>query len=91
MESLSQIVFRIRPWEHDQEMQPLIDIIRNIRNNDIIWGAYNVESVGFGISEIVIAAVINDNNISIDNIVDEFIALDDIISRVDVSMWNKVK
>ena len=89
--NMSQIVLRIRPWDHEQEMSQLIVTLFGININGVTWGANTTENIGYGIRELVVTAVLDESILSIDDLVEELIALDDIISRVDVSLWNKVQ
>jgi len=56
----------------------------------VIWGANTIENVGYGIRELVIAAVVDEDVLSMDTLLGDITNLHDIISRVDVSLWNKV-
>lgn len=89
--SLSQVLFAVRPWESTQEMSQLIIAVIGIQRNGLTWGATTTEVVGFGISELLITAVIDTDKVSIDTILEDLVSLDSIISRVEIRMLNKVQ
>lgn len=91
LSNLSQVVFAIRPWDHEQEMSQLMVTILGLNLDGVTWGATTTENVGYEIRDLILTAVIDEGRISIDNIIEAFIDLDDIISRVDVRLWNKVQ
>lgn len=89
--SLSQVLFSIRPWHHEQEMVELIALVLGIQMEGVLWGATTTENVGYGVRELLVTAVLDENLVSIDNVLAELVALDEFISQVSIRLWNKVQ
>jgi translation elongation factor EF-1beta len=89
--NLSQVVFRIRPWDYDMEIGTLIVAVLGLNLEGLTWGANTTENVGYGIRDFIVTAVLDETLISIDDVIDRLTEFDDIISRVDVPLWNKVQ
>lgn len=91
MSNMSQVLLAIRPWNHTQQMSDIIVAVLGMNIDGVLWGATTTENVGYGIADLLVTAVIDESKISMEALLEEFIALDEIISRVDIRLWNKVQ
>lgn len=89
--SLSQVLFAIRPWSHEQDMMQLTTSVVNLQINGVLWGANTTEDVGYGVRDLLITAVIDENVISLDEVMEYLLAQEDMISQVNIRLWNKVQ
>jgi translation elongation factor EF-1beta len=85
----TQVLLAIRPWESDQDMSLLRDNVIGIKYDGLLWGASTTEEIGYGISDLLIALTLDENKVKLDNILSELMSMEDIISRVDVRLWNR--
>lgn len=84
-----QILFAIRPWDSEQNMDILMNAILNIPISGVKWGAYTTETIGFEIRELLLTASLS-NDISSDDVIKELINLDDLISQVSIRLYNQI-
>jgi translation elongation factor EF-1beta len=84
----AQVLFSITPWDADQE--DILPKILEINGNTLLWGAYTHEDIGFGIKNLLITATLDESMLSVREVLEKMQSLDDIVSRVEILLWNRV-
>ena len=87
----SHVILEIKGYEQDQDLEVLAKkIIENIKKDGLQWNTgYKLEEVAFGIKKLVIACLVEDDKVSIQDITDELESWEDEIQSVDVVAFNK--
>jgi len=85
------IIFDVKGWESDQDLDALAQkIINDIQMDGLFWKTeYKLADVAFGVKKIVIGVVIEDDKVSIDDIIEEIQGWEDDVQSVDIVAFNK--
>ena len=87
----SHVIMEIKGWEQEQDLEALAKkIISTIKRDGLQWNTgFKLEEVAFGIKKLVIACLVEDDKVSIQDITDELESWGDEIQSVDVVSFNK--
>ncbi|KAJ2835254.1 Phosphatidylinositol 4-kinase pik1alpha (PI4-kinase)(PtdIns-4-kinase), partial [Coemansia sp. 'formosensis'] len=87
----SMLGLEVKPWEAETDLDELERLIRTIEMDGLIW---NQESkrlpIAYGVNKIVMAAVVEDAKVSVDEIVEMIEAFEDYTQSVDIIAFNKL-
>ena len=86
----SNIVLDIKPWDDTTDLEALNLKLRAIEKDGLLWGAYRLTPIAFGIKKLSIMIVIEDDKISSDDLEDMIMAFDEEVQSMDVASWVKV-
>ena len=87
----SLIIVDVKVWETDQDLDALAARIIAIEKDGLFWKTeYKLAEVAFGVKKIVIGLVVEDEKVSIDDIIDELQGWEDDIQSVDIVSFNKI-
>jgi len=64
--------------------------VRSIEMDGLVWGASKLVAVGYGIKKLVIACVVEDDKVSIDDLSEKIQEFEDYVQSVDVAAFNKL-
>ncbi len=87
----SIIVWEVKPWEEDTDLDALAAKILAIEKEGLFWKSeYKKEPVAYGIFKIVIGAVVEDAKVSTDDVEEAIKAFEDEVQSVDIQSFNKL-
>jgi elongation factor 1-beta len=86
----SSIIFDIKPWGLDTDMEELKGLVRGIQMEGLVWGASELKPVAFGIKKLVQMCTIEDLKVSSDDLEDAIRAFEDHVQSIDIVAFNKV-
>lgn len=89
----SMIVFEVKPFEAETDLEGLAVKIKSLKHDGIQnWGLqHKLEPVAYGIKKLVVSAVVHDNLIGMDDIVDMIEdKYGDDIQSIDIQSMSKV-
>ena len=88
----SLILLDIKVWEEEQNLDELANkVITNIVKDGLFWKTeYVLKDVAFGMKKIHIGCVVEDEKVSIDDVIDEIQAWEDEVQSVDIVAFNKI-
>ena len=87
----SLIVIDVKVWETEQDLDELASRIIKIEKDGLMWKTeYKLADVAFGVKKIVIGMVIEDDKVSIDDIIEELESWEDDVQSVDIVVFNKI-
>jgi elongation factor 1-beta len=88
----SIIIMDVKIW--DMEVTNLDDLAKRIlaiEKDGLTWKTeYRLDDVAFGVKKIVIGCVIEDDKVSIDDVIDEIQGWEDDVQSVDIVTFNKI-
>ena len=87
----SLILLDVKVWEPEQDLDELASRIIKIEKDGLFWKTeYKLVDVAFGIKKIVIGLVVEDEKVSVDDIIDELQEWEDDVQSVDIVSFNKI-
>ena len=87
----SLIVWDVKPWGEETDLQALADKILAIEIDGLFWKTqWKKEPVAFGIFKIQIGATIEDAKCSTDLVAERIEAFEDDVQSVDIVAFNKL-
>jgi elongation factor 1-beta len=87
----SSVVLDVKPWDDETDMKALEEGVRKISMEGLLWGASKLVAVGYGIKKLQIGAVVEDDKVSTDELIEEHImALEDYVQSVDIAAFQKI-
>lgn len=86
----SSIVLDVKPWDDETDMLQMEDKVRTITMDGLVWGASKLVPVGYGINKLQIMCVVEDEKVSVDDLVEEIQNFDDYVQSVDIAAFNKI-
>ena len=87
----SIIVWEVKPWGEDTNLDALADKILAIQMDGLSWKTeWKKEPVAFGIFKIQIGAVVEDDKVSTDLVQEKIEEFEDEVQSVDIVSFNKL-
>ncbi|KAI8872571.1 elongation factor 1 beta [Ramicandelaber brevisporus] len=86
----SMIVYDVKPWDDETNMEELEQNVRSVEMDGLLWGASQLVPVGFGVKMLRIAAVVEDDKVSTDELAETIQAFEDHVQNVDVESFQKI-
>lgn len=87
----SAIVFDVKVWEVEQDLDLLAEKIRAINKEGLVWGVeYKKVDIAQGIQKLQMSMVVEDDKVSVDDITETIESWEDEVQSVDVQGFNKL-
>lgn len=87
----SLILYEVKPWEEDTDLDELAKKILAIEMDGLLWKTqYKKEPIAFGVNKLVIGATVEDEKVSTDDLQEKIEAFEDYVQSVDIAAFNKV-
>jgi len=87
----SLVLLDIKVWDPEQDYDALAKKVLTIEKDGLFWKTeYQLKDVAFGVKKIVIGLVVEDEKVSVDDIVDEIQSWEDDVQSVDIAAFNKI-
>jgi elongation factor 1-beta len=87
----SLILLDVKVWDPEQDYDALAKKILAIEKDGLFWKSeYQLKDVAFGVKKIVIGLVVEDEKVSVDDIIDEIQSWEDDVQSVDIACFNKI-
>uniref|UniRef100_B5DT18 Translation elongation factor EF1B beta/delta subunit guanine nucleotide exchange domain-containing protein n=1 Tax=Drosophila pseudoobscura pseudoobscura TaxID=46245 RepID=B5DT18_DROPS len=78
------------PWDDETDMKEMVNNVRTIEMDGLLWGASKLVPVGYGIQKLQIMCVIEDEKVSIDLLQEKIEEFEDFVQSVDIAAFNKI-
>ena len=89
--SYSIILLEIKIWDADQDLDCLVNKIQKIEKNGLYWKKdYKLMEIAFGIKKIIMTLIIDDDKISIDELIEEIESWENEIQSVDILSFKEL-
>lgn len=86
----SNVILDVKPWDDETDMKQLEKAVRKIQMDGLLWGTAKLVPLAFGIHKLTISCVVEDEKVSIDELIEEIEKNDDFVQSVDVAAFNKI-
>jgi translation elongation factor EF-1beta len=86
----SNVILDVKPWDDETDMKELEKAVRTIVMDGLLWGVSKLVPVGYGIKKLQIATVVEDDKVSIDDLVEKIQEFEDFVQSVDIAAFNKI-
>lgn len=64
--------------------------MRTIEKDGLVWGASKLVPVGYGINKLQIIVVVEDDKVSVDELIEDITVFEDFVQSVDIAAFNKI-
>jgi elongation factor 1-beta len=89
----SSVLMDVKPWDDETDMKKLEEHVRGIQMDGLFWAASKLLPVGYGIKKLQIMMTIEDDKISPDNLIEDYLSgepASDYIQSCDIVAFNKI-
>jgi len=86
----SMILFDVKPYDDETNMEELEQSVRTIAVEGLEWKSSKLVPVAYGIKKLQIQAVVIDDLVSIDDVTEQIEAFEDYVQSVDIASFNKL-
>lgn len=86
----SNVILDVKPWDDETDMKELEKSVRSVVMDGLLWGTSKLVPVGYGIKKLQIATVVEDEKVSVDELVEKIQEFEDFIQSVDIAAFNKI-
>lgn len=87
----SIILLDIKVWDPEQDYDALAAKILKIEKDGLLWKTeYKLVDVAFGVKKIVMGLVVEDEKVSVEDLIEELEGWEDDIQSVDIQSFNKI-
>ena len=87
----SLVMFEVKPLDSETDLDALAKRILEIKLDGCYWKTqYKKEPVAFGIFKLIIGTTVEDEKVSVDDLVEIMEAFDDMVQSVDILAFNKI-
>lgn len=87
----SLILFDVKPWETETNLDELYKKIAAIDMDGLIWKTeYKKDPIAYGIYKLVVGCVIEDAKISTDELQEKIEAIEEDVQSVDIAVFSKI-
>jgi translation elongation factor EF-1beta len=90
--AMSLVLLEVKPLDDKTDLDKLAKyIFENLTQEGLYWKTeYKKEPVAFGIFKLIIGFSLEDEKVSVDDVVDKIEALDDQVQSVEIQAFNKI-
>jgi len=86
----SNVILDVKPWDDETDMKELEKCVRSITMDGLLWGISKLVPLAYGIKKLTITTVVEDDKVSIDELVEKIQEHEDFIQSVDIAAFNKI-
>ncbi len=80
----------VKPWDDETDMKAMEAKVRSIEMEGLVWGAFSLVPVAYGVKKLVCNCVIEDDKVSTMDLEDKITAFEDLVQSVDIVSFNKL-
>lgn len=87
----SLIVFEVKPYEAETDLDALAQEILKIEMDGLTWKTeFKKEPIAYGVFKLHIGCVIEDDKVSTDDLQEKIEAFDELVQSVDILVFSKI-
>ena len=80
----------MKPWDSDRDIAKLEECIRSVQEDGLVWASSKLVLVGYGIKNLQIQCVVEDDKVGTDMLEEQITALDEYVQSMEVAAFNKI-
>ncbi|KAF4264375.1 hypothetical protein KXW65_003947 [Aspergillus fumigatus] len=84
----SIVTLEVKPWDDETNLDELLENVKAIEIDGLVWGAYKWVPVGFGIKKLQINLVVEDEKVSLDELQQRIEEDEDHVQSTDIVSFN---
>ncbi|KAI0759084.1 hypothetical protein C8Q74DRAFT_1301839, partial [Fomes fomentarius] len=85
----SVVTLDVKPWDDETDLAKLEESVRSIEQPGLVWGASKFVPIGYGIKNLQITIVIEDELVSLDELQEKVAEFEDYVQSSDVAAMQK--
>ena len=86
----SIVTMDVKPWDDETDMQELVDNVKAVEMDGLVWGAHKLVPVGFGIKKLQINLVVEDDKVSLEELQGKIEEDEDHVQSTDIAAMQKL-
>ena len=86
----TSVLLDVKPWDDETDMDAMLKSVKTIDMDGLLWGAFKLVHVGYGIKKLQVMCVVEDAKVSIDELQEKISEFEDFVQSVDVAAMNKI-
>jgi len=86
----SSVLLDVKPWDDETDMAAMEAQVRTIVMDGLLWGASKLMPVGYGIKKLQIMCVVEDEKVSVDDLIEKIEEFEDYVQSVDIAAFSKI-
>ncbi|XP_063973732.1 elongation factor 1-beta' [Diachasmimorpha longicaudata] len=86
----SSILIDVKPWGDETDLKEMESCVRSIEMDGLVWGVSKLVPVGYGIKKLQILCVVEDDKVSVDELVEKIQENEEHVQSVDIAAFNKI-
>ncbi|KAK7204127.1 elongation factor 1-beta [Myxozyma melibiosi] len=86
----SIVTLDVKPWDDTTDINEMLENLKGIEKDGLVWGAHQFIPVGYGIKKIQINLVVEDEKVSLDDLQAEIEEDEDHVQSTDIIAMQKL-
>jgi len=90
----SSIIFEVKPYDSDTNMDTLKKEVLGIKSNGVTWGDGQFKPIAYGLKKLVIMATLIDDLVDVDALKESIEGImvngESVVQSADILTWNKI-
>jgi len=86
----TSVLLDVKPWDDETDMNAMLENVKSIEKDGLVWGASKLVPVGYGINKLQVMCVVEDEKVSIDELCEQIQEFEDFVQSVDIAAMSKI-
>jgi elongation factor 1-beta len=86
----SLVTLDVKPWDDETDMNELVENVKAIEMDGLVWGLHKLVPVGFGIKKLQINLVVEDEKVSLEDLENKIQEDEDHVQSTDIAAMSKL-
>merc|ERR1711908_232033 len=80
----TSVLLDVKPWDDETDMDEMLKNVKSIEMDGLLWGASKLIPIGYGIKKLQVMCVVEDDKVSIEELVEKMEEFEEFVQSVDV-------
>ncbi|KAK9496296.1 hypothetical protein V1508DRAFT_408247 [Lipomyces doorenjongii] len=86
----SLVTLEVKPWDDETDLDELLENVKAVEMDGLVWGAHQWIAVGYGIKKLQINLVVEDEKVSLDDLQAALEEDEDHVQSTDIAAMQKL-
>ncbi|XP_015113949.1 elongation factor 1-beta' [Diachasma alloeum] len=86
----SSILIDVKPWGDETDLKEMENCVRKIEMDGLVWGSSKLAEIGYGIKKLQILCVVEDDKVSVDELMEKIQEHENYVQSADIAAFNKI-